>query len=226
MHFPNQEEVIRCPHCKGQCAYREAKVINWSHSHPGGGRNWMHYVRVLHCGTCGNPLIRHVISKTQAETEVNKVTIYPSGPPARDPAPDEIRNAKKELAVDYDEAVACEPHSLQAAAFLLGRCVERILVDKAGVNRGATLGVQINEAIEANKIPEHLKKSLKDGLLIARNQAGHVWQDAEGNDLPVDKDTVDDCFTIVDELFVHFYLAPLKTDAFTKKMNRVKVEKT
>ena len=210
----------------GQCAYREYKKVEWQHCHPGEQHILYHVVHVLHCATCAKPVICHAISGDPGGQGNRQETIYPSGPPARDPATDEIRKDHKDLADDYDEAVACEPHSSQAAAFLLGRCVERILVAKAEVNRGATLGLQINEAIKANKIPEILKKPLKDGFLPARNQAGHVWQDAAGNDLEVDKDTVADCFTIVDELFVHLYLAPFKTDAFIEKMNRVRGQKT
>ena len=157
---------------------------------------------------------------------IEQETIYPSGPPARDPAPDEIRKDHKELAADYDEAVACEPHSSQAATFLLGRCVERILVDEVKVDPKATLGPQIDTVIKVETFPEILKKPLKRGFLIARNQAGHVWQNAAGEDLKVDGKTVKRCFAIVDQLFDHFYLEPLKVDTFTQKMGNIEGEKT
>ena len=209
----------------GQCAYREYKKVEWQHCHPGEQHILYHVVHVLHCATCGKPVICHAISGDPGGQGNRQETIYPSGPPARDPAPGELRSDHKELADDYDEAVACEPHSLQAATFLLGRCVERILVDTAGVNRGATLGVQINEAIKADRVPERLKKPLKNGLLIARNQAGHVWQNAVGDDLKVDGKTVKRCFVIVKQLFDHFYLEPLKADTFTQEMRDLEDEK-
>lgn len=226
MHFPNDREVIRCPHCKGQCAYGEYKPVEWQHRHPGELHTLYHFVHVLHCLTCGNPMIRHSISTDPGRTSVERETIYPSGPPARDQAPVEIRNALPELARDYNEAVACEPHSLQAVAILLGRCVEYILVAEVKVDPAVTLGRQITEAITGDKFPEPLKDSLKRGFLIARNQAGHVWKNAAGDVLKVNENTVERCFAIVDQLFEHFYITPRRSAAFIERMNKVKGEKT
>ncbi|HUW85088.1 MAG TPA: hypothetical protein VMZ31_20085, partial [Phycisphaerae bacterium] len=138
--------------------------------------------------------------------------LYPQAP-RRDEAPAEVTKEDGGLAKDYKEAVDCEPHSLQAAAFLLGRCMERILIAKAGVERGLTLGPMIEAAIAGGRVPQALCEPLEKGFLVVRNQAGHVWVNSKGEDLRVDEDSVDGSFAIVDALFDELYLGPANTTA-------------
>ena len=151
--------------------------------------------------------------------------LYPVAP-SRILVPQEVRDADPHLADDYNQAVACEPWSLQASAFLLGRCTEQILVAKTSASAGMTLGPQIDAAIKADEIPLAWREPLKDGFLIARNQAGHSWENTAQEPLKVDDETVDHCFTIVDALLYHFYVAPKTNAAFIAKMRQVKADKT
>ena len=146
--------------------------------------------------------------------------VYPEAP-TRPLAQELVRKADAGLAGDYDEAVRCEPHSQQAAAFLLGRCVERVLIAHAGAQHKGTLGPKIDKAIKDKKIPDDIAPYLGEVLKHVRNQASHIWVDAQGKELRIDADDVRMAFEVVDMLLDRFYIMPAKRDAHIAKVQQV-----
>ncbi len=109
--------------------------------------------------------------------------------------------------------------------FLLGRCVEIILVRKLGAPTDATLGRQIDQVIKENRLTHSLAGYLKNAFKFARNQSGHLWTDANGNEMKVDDESVDCGFTVVKMMFEQFYLHPLKMSSWESEMQQKFTEK-
>ena len=217
--FPGDNENIRCPHCRAECAYQHFRVTEVRWDIKGGRTEGRHMIRVAYCTSCGQCIIQRVAGRGNADT-----VIYPTAP-TRENAPALIRDTESYLAESYDEAVACEPHSLNAAMFLLGRCVEIILVRKLGAPTGTTLGPQIDHVIEAKTLTDPLAGYLNKAFKSARNQSGHLWTDANGNEMKVDDESVDCGFTVVKMMFEQFYLHPLKMSSWESEMQQKFTEK-
>jgi len=199
------------------CSFGQAQQIKWLAEVSNVGQ--IHILETAFCQTCGECIIRKLVKGT-SKWEI----IYPKGP-TRDKAPSEITKADAELASRYDEAVEVEPLSATSAVFLLGRCAEMILVRKAGVTKGQTLGPMIDEAIKNNKLEDPMSEYMKEGFRIARNQSGHLWEDGDGTEMTVDKQTVDGAFAMMNMLFDKFYIEPLRMGSWTAKLQRTNQEK-
>lgn len=231
MRFPNNKEMMRCAYCKGMSMFDQGNggPVSCGLSHYHKPKYSLHQVDAMFCQSCGGPIILyragHATNLGSAHfSEICVETFYPQLP-TREKSPDDVRDANGPLADDYDQAVECEPHSLQASAFLLGRCVEEMLVEKCGAVHKGTLGPKIDTAIEGGKIPDHLHGVLQDGFKVARNQSGHVWVDEDGNRLSVDADTVAMCFSTVNALFEYYYVAPARQNVHVAKMKEVLAKK-
>jgi len=220
MTFPGHHDLMDCPHCKGRaCAFAVGeKAIGWPHDKSG----MNHQIEVAHCLSCGYPIV-HYARQSQSGLRVSGAVVYPIAP-YRDLAPNEVHSADPDLAKDYDEAVACEPHSLQAAAMLLGRCASHILVARCGADKSSTLGAQISAAVKAGDLPEPIKEQ-SEGLLAGRNQAAHPWYAASGAQMKIDQQGLDWCFDIVDLMFVHFYVNPARLAERQAKLAATKGQK-
>ena len=221
--FPEPEDTMDCPHCKGQrCAFGHPQQRNraydliWNHpkSHSS------HTVSVAYCRTCGKPVIEHSWQRVGKD---HKDLVYPKGT-ARPKAPQEVRAADEDLANDYDEAVTCEPHSFQAAAFLLGRCAGHILVKKCEADAADFLSTQFKKAIKDGTLPHDVAEEFP-GVVEGRNQAGHPWYSSTGEQLKVDEDTSAWSFHIVDMMFEHFYVAPKRRKKRQTKLSDLLDEK-
>jgi len=222
MRLPELEEVIKCPSCKSQCAFTRPKDsgrIKWNHVRP----HVSHVIDVRYCRSCGEPMVQHSWHGHKGETNPQEIIIYPVAT-NRDPAPKEVKKANLGLAKDYDEAVACEPHSLQAAAMLLGRCASLVLIEKCAADKSKTLGVQYRAAVAAEKLPNSLTKQF-DGLLDNRNRSAHVWLTDDGDHLEVEACDIDWCFDIVGLLFEHFYVNPAQLAERLKHLDKVRAQK-
>lgn len=231
--FPDAEETMRCPYHGKDAAFctdrapksGETQIVR---AVPGdSGTMLMQTIRARFCRTCGYPVIEHLkaLRHQSGVLTEQKTCLYPVSP-RRDLSARALPKAIEGVAKDYDEAVNCEAYSLQAAAFLLGRCVERILVDAVSeANERDTLGKIIADSIPQLSGSDELKDVLAHGFLIARNQAGHVWTSASGEELIVDDESVEHCFQIVQELHYDLYERPSLHKKFVDKMKGVLAEK-
>ncbi len=159
------------------------------------------------------PVIQH---RHQVPGSPVEIVVYPLKP-TRSAAPEEVCTAAPDLATDYNEAVACEPHSSQAAVLLLGRCLSQILIDKCDAPKPGTLGRQIDHAVKEGKLPEKVAKAI-DTFKTGRNQAAHPWYDESGGHLKVDAETVEWSFVVIETLFERFYVTPAREEKQSNKM--------
>jgi hypothetical protein len=206
MQYPKPNEAISCPHCVARCAYAHFGGIQI----PGSGSR----IIAASCHSC-----QGIILGLWDEEDIE--VLYPVEA-TRPQCPPEIESEDSGLAQDYNDAVACEPHSLTAAMFLLGRCAERILVNKYGADRRKTLGMMELPAASFN---QEDKDYFAEAFVVARNQAGHVWKDSAGNDLTVDDHSVAMAFQWIDELFERAYVGPRRRADHRAKMQQVRGQK-
>lgn len=240
MEFPEDTQVITCPHCLGRCGFSRV----WS-----GDRrfsiSWVadaknsealrapvnEYVDVSYCVSCGGPVIRRrrmleqAGNLTAAEVDrrnslkIDRV-VYPIAP-TRCPAPREVIEADRDLAVDYAEAVECEPHSKQAALMLLGRCASQILVKQCGASPSDTLGKQYKIAQLSGRLSTEVSDEF-DALLNTRNQAAHARFAEHGGQLRVDQQDVDWSVGLLELMFECYYVRPTRIAAQRSKLARTR----
>lgn len=226
----NDTDIVTCPNCKGDRAFTDPVS-------PPNGNNGLQYqfdngpnpvhshvVKARFCRSCGFPIIRHEHGPVKVPAD-RKTMLYPQAP-TREKCGELIRTADNNLANDYDEAVECEPMSCTAAMMLLGRCLNRILINKAECSTKLPLGPMIDDAIERNEIPTSIQDDLKDGFLHARNMTNHIWFDEEGTEIQVENADVDHCFELIKALFESLYIAPARMAARTDRLKEKRQQKT
>lgn len=223
LHFPKPEETMLCPHCGEKTGFSlggsgtRTTDTQISLAHEGPKMGGAHTIAARFCRTCGGPVIRHSVNLHEKKPVV--IHIYPEAP-TRPKAPAEVGEADTGLEKDFNQAVACEPHSNHAAVSLLGRCVERILVAKCDVKHKRDnghyrmLGELIPDAIKTENFPDEIRNGLDDGFRYVRNQAAHPWKDEDGNDLDVKDAVVGQCFAIVNYLIHRYYVTPEQSKQF------------
>lgn len=237
LSFPKPEGTMVCPYCRALAGFRvgltpmDRPNAAVTHFHddtavPATYGRAHHEVMVLFCRSCGYAVIKYEIRKpgSRGVRDTIETFVYPVAP-RRELAPGLVREEDADLAQDYDEAVHCEPHSLQAAAMLIGRCASHILIDKCDADKTKPLGPQIDDAIAGGTLPDKLAELLKRGLKHARNLSAHEWFDAAGKTIRADSETVDMCFNIVDAMFYEFYVKPHQEQEFFGTMEQAHEEK-
>lgn len=234
MPFPENNETADCPTCGGKCCAfgipNQCACLTWEHTRRDDSLAWSdsHYLDVRRCLACGHPLIRHRwkdgSNRLPGETPIGPSPslerIYPALP-TRSRAPDAVREANEELAQDYDEAVACEPISLQASAMLLGRCASIILIDSCDADPESMLGGQFASARTAGKLSGELVEQYC-GLIDHRNRSAHPWFEPSGKTLKVTQDDLDWCFVILGLMFDYYYVNPARLGRWTKRLKELK----
>jgi hypothetical protein len=162
MKFPADNEVITCPHCVGTCAFTIFGGIETPGKSKPKGR-----IVVARCISCYGFVLG--LFDTLGN---QKEFLYPIKA-ARPQCPADIALEDPGLARHYNDAVACEPHSLTAAMFLLGRCAERILVSKFGADPKKTLGTM---ELPVTSFDDLERQYFSEAFVVSRNQAGHFWK--------------------------------------------------
>lgn len=136
MKFPRPEETIWCPACKGTCGFCFGRggghetIIRHGHEPIGQDSRTVHEIAARFCRSCGYPIIQHKVAVGDTQSLLpSGEWLYPQHP-TRGKIPALVRDEAPDLADDYDEAVACEPHSSQASILLLSRVLSQILIAK------------------------------------------------------------------------------------------------
>lgn len=222
--FPRTNETILCPHCRRQCQFVHTSPPppKWSigGAIPGAGQHSLTIAYCTYCGECAVQKHTNPAGNAGSRTEY----VYPTAP-TRSIAPDLVRAEDEHLANCYDGAVNCEPHSNEAAVFLLGRCAEIILVTKCDAPKGKTLGVQIPKCKASGKLTDQIATWLTDAFKHARDQATHYWVSESGEVLLVDTTSVDRAFAVVDAMFKEYYINPHDMEEWAVTMGDTRNEK-
>lgn len=225
MKLPNQNEVVDCPHCEARCAFRRGGSIEWPLNNA--RKQERHCIDASYCQSCGGPILQWAVAPSvgghaNISTATSRV-VFPVASTRQKTSP-VVRQLDGVLAQDYDEAVSCEPLSLQAASCLLRRCASHILIDKCEAPKNQTLGQQIKHARDNGKLPEHISEQV-DGVLNHGNQSAHPWFDESGEILKVEQQDLDWCFEIVQLMFDHYYIEPQKRAERKQRMEAIVTEK-
>lgn len=223
MKFPPNNGTMVCPYCHTRTYFTHNDIHEWGNDDQTINSSYRFRIDSATCYSCGHALIKYTVRNERGNFIINNIVFPLTG--NQEYAPDEIKDEYIELKNDFDEAVNVETMSLKSAAFLLGRCLERILVDRAGATRGHTIGVMLKDEKVKEKIPEEILKDLTGGVLIARNSSCHIWQDDSGNELNIEPQDVAYCFEIIRLMFEHFYIAPKRRQDRRASLEKLKNEK-
>lgn len=145
----------------------------------------------------------------------HEVFIHPRVP-SRTPIHESV---PPEIARDYQEACLVLADSPKASAALSRRCLQHLLRDKAGVQRGV-LSKEIDEAMKA--LPSHLAGAI-DGVRNIGNFAAHpIKSESTGELVDVEPGEAEWNLNTLEGLFDHYYAQPAllkeKQDALNKKL--------
>jgi hypothetical protein len=127
---------------------------------------------------------------------------------AREPIPDKV---PKSLVEDYTEACNVLAESAKASAALSRRCLQNLLVEKAGMTK-RDLNDQIQEAINARALPSTLAEDLDTVRLIGNFGAHPIKSKSTGEIVPVEPGEAEWNLDVLDALFDFFYAQPDKRD--------------
>jgi len=150
---------VQCPHC--------LVTVHFTWSVQGAGDDpvaklWQ--VQWAHCPACA----RLVFQLQRYEGPQQHTTLVWPRVASRPPAPKEV---PAPFSVDYGEACLVLTDSPKASAALSRRCLQQILVEKAGV-RKRDLYDQIQEVLDSKTLPAHLADAL-DAVRAIGNFAAH-----------------------------------------------------
>ncbi len=223
MDFPRDNDTMICPHCDTNTFFTQLQSTIWNNSVQTINARYQFRIDCAKCYSCGGVLIKYTIITASGMTIFRDI-VYPLAG-NQEYAPNEIKGEYIELKNDFDEAVNVELISPKSAVFLLGRCLERMLVNRAEATHGQTIGVMLKDEKVKEKIPKDILEDLTDGVLIARNSSCHIWQDDNGDELNIDPQDVAYCFEIIRLLFEHFYIAPKRRQDSRASLEKLKNEK-
>ncbi len=152
---------------------------------------------------------------------VNKIArrlVNPPGPMR--PIPPEVLQSAPEVAEDFVEACLVLPFSPKASAALSRRCLQHVLVNKAGVTSD-NLHNQIQEVIDSQKLPSMLADSLHHVRVIGNFAAHANKSKTTGEIVAVEPDEAEWNLDVLESLFDVYYVMPAKVkakrDALDKK---------
>ena len=132
--------------------------------------------------------------------------VWPRGA-NRPPCPPEV---PPEIAEDYYEACLVLDDSPKASAALSRRCLQNILVSKAGAGK-RDLADQIREVLDSHQLPSHLS-DLLDTVRAIGNFAVHPIKSTNtGLITPVEPYEAENNLEVLEGLFDFYYVAPEKT---------------
>ena len=134
--------------------------------------------------------------------------VYPKGS-KRPPAPVEV---SQHIANDYSEACLVIEDSPKASAALSRRCLQNLLLDRAGVNKG-DLAVQIQTVLDSGKLPSHLEEDI-DAIRNIGNFAAHPNKSkSTGEILEVEPHEAEWNLEVLESLFDFYYVQPERAKA-------------
>jgi hypothetical protein len=122
------------------------------------------------------------------------------------------------IAKDYIEAGLVLNDSPKASAALSRRCLQNLLLDKAGVAKG-DLSKQIQTVIDSGKLPSHLSDDI-DAIRNIGNFAAHPNKSlSSGEILEVEPHEAEWNLEVLEALFDFYYVVPERAKARKAALN-------
>ncbi|NPV21479.1 DUF4145 domain-containing protein [Bradyrhizobium aeschynomenes] len=177
------------------------------------------FYRTTYCPECK----RVVIEVSQRDSKASAAQwrqIYPTGA-SRGPVSPEV---PKDIAADYLEACNVLPISAKASAALSRRCLQSIL-HQAGYRArdlAKELDLLLSEPDPRKAIPHQLRETV-DAIRHFGNFSAHPIDDKTTLQIiDVEPHEAEWCLEVIEDLFLHFYVAPAaakaKKDALNAKL--------
>src|SRR5271157_2621639 len=134
--------------------------------------------------------------------------VYPKGI-SRSPIPPEV---PPEFATDYREACLVLPDSEKASAALSRRCLQYLLREKAGINKG-DLANEIQQVLDSQQLPRYLAEDL-DAIRNIGNFAAHPLKATHtGEIVDVEPQEAEWLLNLVEGLFDFYFVQPARAKA-------------
>jgi len=123
---------------------------------------------------------------------------------------------------DYKEACLIMDISPKASAALSRRCLQNILREKAGINKG-DLANEIHQVIDSKKLPTYLSENI-DAVRHLGNFAAHPMKSTStGEIIDVEPGEAEWLLDVIELLFDFYFVQPdiakSKKDALNKKLS-------
>ena len=167
------------------------------------------------CPTCVQIIC--VVTKID-KNDRTEITAYPTKAATR-PVPPEVDAA---FANDFKEACLVIGDSEKASAALSRRCLQKLLIEKAGAKEKAALDSQIQEVINSGTLPSHLTEAI-DAIRNIGNFALHPIKSTQtGEVIDVETGEAEWLLDTLEGLFDFYFVQPAtlgkKRDALNKKL--------
>lgn len=137
---------------------------------------------------------------------------------SRAPLPNEV---PQEFVEDYIEACLVLPESPKASAALSRRCLQNLLIEKAGA-KGDNLSQQIQYVLDSKELPSYLANGLDAVRNIGNFSAHPIKSKSSGEIVKVDPGEAEWNLDILEDLFDFYFVRPSiyakKKEALNKKL--------
>jgi hypothetical protein len=224
-------DVGKCPHCSEKLRFEDALygisprgVAGGYQGHSSTYDCFVHGAReivqvfAVGCPGCGKP----VISIGGKSEQWSAYPAYPRSPLR--PVPAEVRAEDKSVTGDYEEAALLLSLSPKASATLGRRCLQTLLVKKAGAKPDDFLNTQIDGVLKSKALPEYIAENL-DAIRHYGNFSVHPMFTKVGEIVDVEPGEAEWTLGILDDLFDHYYVKPQRAakrrDDLNKKLKEV-----
>ena len=146
-----------------------------------------------------------------------RILVKPKGS-SRPPCPHQV---PRDIAEDYEEACLTISDSPKASAALSRRALQHLLRDAAGVKSG-NLADEIQQVLDAAKLPSHIAESI-DAVRNIGNFSAHPLKSKQSGDImPVEPHEAEWNLDVLEGLFDFYYVQPeivkQKREALNKKL--------
>lgn len=194
-----ERESLKCPHCSMMV------VAMWSEQRLGHEGRHLCTFQHASCPACERFILRLVRVPMPTDEELDPrpefVTLYPRVA-RRDPIP---HNVPITLAEDFHEAAAVLGESPKASAALSRRCLQNLLLEKAGATK-RDLYDQIQEVIDARILPSQLAEDLDVVRAIGNFAAHPIKNQSTGQIVEVEPGEAEWTLDVLDALFDFFFV--------------------
>ena len=209
-----------CPHCL--VSFHDDWTA-WSYVSKGGRSHQYNDsmgifgIRTTECPEC-KQLICNVDRTLRADLKKRTtITAYPKAT-ARPVAPE----VDATFANDFREACLVIVDSEKASAALSRRCLQNLLIEKAGTRETRNLAGQIQEVLDLNTLPSHLARAI-DGVRVIGNFAAHPIKSAHtGEVIEVEPGEAEWLLDTLEGFFDFYFVQPAilekKRNAVNKKL--------
>ena len=194
---------MKCPHCL------ESFFEEWKASVIGDDPEGRWLLRYCKCPSCDKLICYLKISG------IKEYLVRPKGI-SRSPIPKEI---PEKYAEDYKEACLVLPDSSKASAALSRRCLQNLLREVAKV-KPSNLSNEIQEVIDAGKLPSYLSESI-DAIRNIGNFAAHPNKsDKAGEIIDVEPGEAEWSLEVIEGLLDFYFVQPAKMKTRKEALNK------